>query len=85
MWSTQVKARRIAVQELTMPVVSVAIRGGIFLSKASTPETAPFWKRTFVLDFTNTPGVNCPPVGETVLTTRRQGTISQDRKVYDAQ
>jgi hypothetical protein len=79
------QARRIAVQELAMSVVSVGIRAALFSSKALAPETPPTSERSLVMDFTNIAGVNCSPVGVTALTIRPQGMISQNRKVHDAQ
>jgi hypothetical protein len=68
-----------------MSVVSVATRAGLFHSKASTPETAPASKRVLVIDFTNIVGANCSSFGDTSLTMRRQGMMSQNRKGRDAQ
>ena len=68
-----------------MSVVSVGIRAAIFSSKALAPETPPTSERSLVIDFNNTAGVNCSPVGVTALTMRPQGMISQNGKVHDAQ
>lgn len=45
------QARRIAVQELVMSVVSVGIRAAIFSSKALAPETPATSERSLVIDF----------------------------------
>ncbi len=68
-----------------MSVVSVSIRAAIFSSKALAPETPATSERSLVIDFNNTAGVNCSPVGVTALTMRPQEMMSQNRKVHDAQ
>jgi hypothetical protein len=79
------QARHIAVQELAMSVVSVGIRAALFSSKALAPATPPTSEGSLVMDFTNIAGANFSPIGETTLTMRAQGMISQNRKAHDAQ
>jgi len=70
-----------------MSIVRVAIRAGLFPSKASTPKVGLESKTAIPNGLTNTEDANRDPVGDTALMTRPQRRISvkKARKVNNAQ